>query len=278
MSDLYTEQLLKLLNMKEDFNMIYGGRVSGLSYKLKIKEEIKMKFEKGDFVKIKNMEGGKFDKIKESDVCKIINFDLSYYNVTIENKWGFKGHTTLDNLEALEKFEIGEKVKVINEHDGNKKIVNKIGKIININNFNQDLDIDFEEDIDGWVTERNKWNVPFSKVIKYEDLIKVGDTVRINKKATIEDFTKNYWNHCKLDTLEFIEKEGDSDEIFVVKNKIDNDCVSLKKKKSDYGYYVFYENVNINILEKIEEDVKEMTIEEISKELGYKIKIKEEEE
>ena len=263
--------------MKEDFQMIHGGRVSGLSYKLKIKEENKMEFKKGDFVKIKNMEEGKFKGILKNDVCKITSIDYGYYSVTIENKYGVKGYTNFNNLEAIEKFEIGEKVKVIKEHDENSEIVNKIGKVIKIDNFNQDLDLDFEEDIGGWCEDRHKWNVPFSKVIKFNESIKVGDKVRVNKKATIEDFTKNYWNHCQSDTLDFIEKEGDSDKIFDVISKIDNDCVCLKRKKSDYDDYDDYDNVNINILEKIEEDVKEMTIEEISKELGYKIKIKEEE-
>ena len=212
MSDLYTEQLLKLLNMKEDFQMIHGGRTCGRTYKLKIKE--KMKMEK-------------------------------------------------------EKFKIGDLVRPID--DGNKNIVNKKGRINRI--YDKFADIEFEEDIDGWGSGGRFWCVLLSKLVKYDNSIKVGDRVRINKKATIEDFTKNHWNGCQMTTLAFIKQQGDSDKIFVVEESCNDDCVDLKSKESNEHYIL----VNINILEKIEEDVKEMTIEETSKELGYKIKIKEEE-
>lgn len=218
------------------------------------------------------------DKLSNNDLCKIENiyYDI-YYNIKILSERGFIGYTTEDNLIKIDIFKIGELVKVIEGHDGNDEIKNKIGRIIKIDKYAKDLDIEFKENIKGWGYDCNKWNVPFSKVVKYDDSIKVGDKVKLNKKATIEDFTKNYWNHCQLDTLDFIEKEGDSDKIFDVISKIDNDCVCLKRK-SDYDDYdyKYYDNVNINILEKIEEDVKDMTIEEISKELGYKIKIKKE--
>lgn len=204
----------QLLNMKEDFQMIHGGRTCGITYKLKIKE--KMKMEK-------------------------------------------------------EKFKIGDLVRPIEEDDGNKNIVNKKGRIIRIND--KFAEIEFEEDIDGWGSGGRFWDVLLSKLVKYDNSIKVGDRVRVNKKATIEDFTKNHWNGCQMTTLAFIKQQGDSDKIFVVEESHNDDCVDLKSEESN-EHYIF---VNINILEKTEDVVKEMTIEEISKELGYKIKIKEEE-
>ena len=90
--------------------------------------------------------------------------------------------------------------------------------------------------------------------------IEVGDTVRINKQATIEDFTKNHWNGCQMNTLDFIERYGDQDKEFIVK-KVSNNCL----KVSVFGQYV-----NLNIFELVEkkENVKEMTVSEIEKELG----------
>ena len=170
--------------------------------------------------------------------------------------------------EEKEKFKIGDLVRAITQDDGNKNIVNKKGRITEINN--EFAEIEFEEDIDGWGTGGRFWNVSISKLVKYDDSIKVGDSVKINKKATLEDLTKNHWNGCQLTTLGFIRTQADSDEIFVVEESHNDDCVDLKSEESNEKYML----VNINILEKTENDVKEMTIEEISKELGYKVKIK----
>lgn len=94
----------------------------------------------------------------------------------------------------------------------------------------------------------------------------VGDRVKINKQATIDDFTKNFWNGCKFDTLSFLQFYGDEDKTFKVihlnSKSVDLEDTELKCTK---------ECINVNILRKIE--VKEMTIAEIEKELGYPIKI-----
>ncbi len=94
----------------------------------------------------------------------------------------------------------------------------------------------------------------------------IGDRVKINKQATIEDFTKHCWNGCQIDTLKFIQNYGDKDKTFRVV-RLDNGCLDLKEIGSD----CVNELVNINILKKI--SVKEMTISEIEKKLGYPIKI-----
>lgn len=94
----------------------------------------------------------------------------------------------------------------------------------------------------------------------------IGDIVKINKQATIGDFTKNCWNGCQTDTLDFLREYGAEDKTFRVV-RIDDGCLDIKEIGSNY----VNELVNINILKKMQ--VKEMTIHEIEKELGYPIKI-----
>ena len=94
----------------------------------------------------------------------------------------------------------------------------------------------------------------------------VGDLVKINKQATIEDLTKNHWNGCQSNTLEFLKKYVDKDKTFEVVSNYE-DFLNIKEIGSNY----LIELVNSNILKKIQ--VKEMTVSEIEKELGYPIKI-----
>lgn len=98
-----------------------------------------------------------------------------------------------------------------------------------------------------------------------------GDIVRINKQATIEDFTKNHWNGCQIYTLEFIERYGDENKEFVVE-KARNNCLEVSN---------FRQCVNSNIFElvKKKENKKEMTVSEIEKALGITgLRIKKEED
>ena len=97
---------------------------------------------------------------------------------------------------------------------------------------------------------------------------KVGDKVKINKQATIEDLTKDYWNGCCDNTLRFLNKYGIYVKIFEVKY-VNEDYLDLINIEDD----TYNEYVNVNILKKIETPVKEMTIAEIEKELGYPIKV-----
>lgn len=93
----------------------------------------------------------------------------------------------------------------------------------------------------------------------------IGDIVKINRNATIHDFTKNFWNGCKSDTLKFIGLYGSEekqDKTFrVIRTHSDGDI-----EVAGFDYIV-----NGNIFELVK--VKEMTVEQIEKELGYKIKI-----
>lgn len=92
-------------------------------------------------------------------------------------------------------------------------------------------------------------------------MFNIGDKVKINRQATIEDFTKNNWGGCQIDTLNFIKYYGDINKEFIV--------------EESYDEYVFIKGkcVNNNILQLVEKAKKEMTISEIEKELGYSIKI-----
>lgn len=98
---------------------------------------------------------------------------------------------------------------------------------------------------------------------------KVGDKVKINKYATIYDISNNFWNGCKNATLDFISIFSNSNEIFEVRgvHNIDGDVILDKSR----GHYI-----NKKLFTLVERtEVKEMTIEEIEKELGYRINNKE---
>ena len=104
---------------------------------------------------------------------------------------------------------------------------------------------------------------------------KVGDKVRVNKQATIEDFSKDWWNGCQFSTLNFLRTYADKDEIFIVTEQRDR-CLRLKEEEKEEE---IDGPININIFELVErKEVKEMTIAEIEKELGYPIKVVKEEE
>lgn len=101
-----------------------------------------------------------------------------------------------------------------------------------------------------------------------------GDTVKINKQATIDDMSKNYWNGCQRDTLNFIERYANSDRYFKLNSdNLDDDYVEINVKEYDEVKRYL---VNTNILKLV--DKKEMTISEIEKALGYPIKVVKERE
>ncbi len=90
-----------------------------------------------------------------------------------------------------------------------------------------------------------------------------GDLVKINKRATIEDLISNYWEGCQLSTTEFIKEYAGLDKEFVV-DDVDGGAILLKGIKYP---------VTKSILRVVGKAHKEMTIGEIEKELGYKVKI-----
>lgn len=104
-------------------------------------------------------------------------------------------------------------------------------------------------------------------MIKKSINFKPGDKVRINKQATIEDFTKNYWNGCKGGTLNFIRNNDDEEETFIV-TKATKEYLELE------GYS---EVVNINIFELVERKAKKVTMKEVCEKFGYDVEIVKEE-
>ncbi len=92
---------------------------------------------------------------------------------------------------------------------------------------------------------------------------KVGDRVRINKQATIEDFTKNYWNGCQSATLDFIRNNANEEKSFIV-TKATEKYLELK----DYD-----EVININIFELVERKVKKVTMKEVCENLDMMLKL-----
>lgn len=92
----------------------------------------------------------------------------------------------------------------------------------------------------------------------------VGDIVKINKNATIDDFTKNHWGGCQYATLDFIRDYADSEKEFTVIETTPNGHLEFKESK---GYFI---NKNIFELVKKKETVHEMTVKEIEEKLGIK--------
>lgn len=99
-------------------------------------------------------------------------------------------------------------------------------------------------------------------------IFKPGDKVRINKQATIEDFTKNYWNGCQLSTLNFIRSNAAEEKTFIV-TKVTEEDLKLE------GYD---EVININIFELAERKAKKVTMKEVCEKFGYDVEIVKEEE
>ena len=106
-------------------------------------------------------------------------------------------------------------------------------------------------------------------MIKKANDFKTGDRVRINKQATIEDFTKNHWNGCQNDTLKFIKEYATKERTFIVE-KVDKD---------EYLTLEGHEGiVNSNIFELVERKVKKVTMKEVCEKFGYDVEIVKEEE
>lgn len=165
----------------------------------------------------------------------------------------------------MSKFKVGDFVKgKINDlyMITNEDMVK--GKIIRINDELIDIEVvehkDKKEEGEIYTYLKPKY---FELI---EDSIKVGDIVEINKNATIEDFTSDYWKGVKANTIKLLES-NDFKKKFRVRVIYDEYvCVTID---NEYGEEYL---LNKKIIQKVE--YKEMTKEEIEKELGYK-KIKE---
>lgn len=147
------------------------------------------------------------------------------------------------------KFKENDRVIVI-RNGTHLQNIGDTGVIIDIAGITQPYKVKMDKDNDCWWFEEDE-----IELYKF----KVGNIVEMDKQKTLGDLIANHWNGCKTDTLRYIENRysGQSK----VTKVIDDGTVEL-----DYDLLV-----NVNILKPILE--REMTKDEIEKELGYKIKI-----
>ncbi len=154
-------------------------------------------------------------------------------------------------------FKVGDTVKVVklSRAMAGFSVGDKV-KIIRIDDEDTDLKYCIENDeFIGWASEDSIEFMNF----KFE----VGDMVKINKNATIDDFVKDCWGGCKNDTLKFLFDHADSKEEFTI------------EKVSSKGNLIFKKfnwlTVNKNIFELVkrkEEVHNRMTVREIEEMLG----------
>lgn len=102
--------------------------------------------------------------------------------------------------------------------------------------------------------------------------IEVGNTVRINKNATIEDFTRDNWNGCQINTLAFIRKYGDTDKTFVVSEISSTGSLYLENEGGMINPAIF------ELVSKKEHKTKEVTMQEVCEKFGCNVVIKKEAE
>lgn len=97
-----------------------------------------------------------------------------------------------------------------------------------------------------------------------EDFL-VGDIVKIKKEITLHDLTKNSWNGCQMDTMEFLKYAS-----------FESFNTEFKVKEADEKYIKVEgrdEFIKNNIFELVRREPKEMTVEEICEALGYEVKV-----
>lgn len=108
-----------------------------------------------------------------------------------------------------------------------------------------------------------------------EELIfEKGDRVTLNKDITLSDLGKNFWDGAQSSTLNFLSEYLDKNEyVFTVTKNVkknltnrDMNSVRLDEYRDDFS-----STISQIVLKKV--DFKEMTLEEIEEQLGYKIKI-----
>ena len=117
--------------------------------------------------------------------------------------------------------------------------------------------------------EENNWTWS-DEMLEGVAKIEAGDKVAIRKDCTIAELSTNSWNKAFKDTLSFLAEYGkDVQKVFTVKSVSDRGNIVIEDDFNENLY------VNYNLLELVEKKVvKEMTVEEVCKELGYEVKIK----
>lgn len=168
------------------------------------------------------------------------------------------------------KFKKGDRVKVIylrnNTHHRDSIAIGMEGTVIE--DFSDRPWIEFDENINGDNTyegsEREKTMCMWENEIELIEDFNIGDKVKINKNATIEDFSKNDWNGCQLHTLDFIKAYANKDIIFELVEVEDEYCMLKNERRL----------VNKNILKLVErkKEILELTLEDIAKKYETDVK------
>lgn len=159
------------------------------------------------------------------------------------------------------KYKVGDKVKLVRLNRNEKGLPqyeHNLGKLFTIKKIENGCNWCYVEETDTII--------PFLSDLELFKDIEVGDTVRIRKDITLEDLTKNYWNGCQIETMDFLKRACHSD----FDNEYKVTAVNEKWLKVE-GYDL---HINVKLFELVKKkEVKEMTIEEISEALGYEVKV-----
>lgn len=166
-------------------------------------------------------------------------------------------------------FKVGDKVRVLKAEDGNEDIVGKTGTIVK--RLEIMAQIEFDEKLDGCWGNGYKWNVDYDKLELIND-----------KKLTKDEL-------LKLPTGTKITTDNNGNNVFIKiceDRFVNDDCDSLCDYDINNDLTIDDEDCGTRII-KVEvpsvltyetkydysEEVREMTIAEISKALGYEVKI-----
>ena len=158
------------------------------------------------------------------------------------------------------KFRLGEEVKVVStDFRGvlyyNEESMKGVGETGFIKVY--------DENADDYQLEDGFWFPSFCLEL-VQPRIEEGDKIKLRMDATMDDLIKGDWNGCQMDTLAFI-KEGDLKKEYVVTHMIGKTPVV----RVDGVERV----VNPRVVDVIKATKKDMTIREIEKALGHKVKI-----
>jgi len=221
-------------------------------------------FKVGDKVKVINI--GYPDKhvgIIEDETYTVvaISGNTPYIRTPINSSWPmYKNQLRLEENVKMQEYKIGEMIKVIeliNDTDRRNFKLNGIYKVVDTN-------------IEGWprIQGTNSFGDPVNYAMKPSQI----ELVDMTKSMTFPEIAEMVINGLIADGTELTmtDYDGDTEAYFVI--------------KGDYGYGITAKQGRLmnsslsfpsrmNGTWKLAEKVKEMSIEELQKELGYKIKI-----
>ena len=164
------------------------------------------------------------------------------------------------------KFKVGDKVRVLQEQDLNENIIGKTGTIIECHSLT--AEVKFDEKIDGCWGNGYKWHVNYDKLelIDYKKLTK-DELLKlpIGTKITTDNDVNNVF--IKICEDRFVNDDCDSLCDYNINDNltINDEVLGTKIIKVEVPTYETKYDYS--------KEVREMTIAEISKALGYEVKI-----